>query len=302
MGKHLRLEGMTRIIADFKTDWHEQLLEQMRSVWGDQVDRIDGEDVPFRFFDSLRRDISTKPRLLKISDDFVCPVVLEAGWTNLQRKIDAGEPLKPHLSKAHWSFSNQDGLLDDWGIHHFHLGIEPDPAQPEFVMRTGPLIYAFVTEDTFYAINTYEHKDQAWARDEVVEVMHRNWPEAIQQFVLHSVSPDPMTERERIALRRKRGNAVVTMRDGTIYGPFGGLVSASGMAVEATVRTSFYHHEIKIFQLNVEESAEQIALHLKKLGHILEGDLYAKFVIHDGEMAVHLPDLEVTLKMTFEPF
>lgn len=301
MSEYVEREGMTRIIADFKNDWRDQLLEKMRAVWGDQVDEIDKNDVPFRYFDSLRRDIFAKPRLIKFSDEFICPVGFEAGWTNLKRKIEAGESLKPHLSKAHWSFKNQDGLLDDWGIHHFHLGIEPDPAQPEFVQRTGPLIYAFLTDDIFYVINTYTHKDPAWARAEIVEVMHRRWPEAIQQYLLPEISPDPLTECERITLRRKHANAVITLKDGTSYGPFGGLITASGMSVEAVVRTDFYHCEIKRFQLNVEESAEQIASTLKKLGYGPKEDLLAKFVIHDDEMAVHLPEYGVTLKMTFQP-
>lgn len=301
MGECVGQEGMTRIIADFKSDWHDQLLEQMRSVWGDQVDAIDKDDVPFRYFDCLRRDISATPRLLKVSDEFVCPVGFEAGWANLCRKIEVGESLKPHLSKAHWSLRNQDGLLDDWGVHHFHLGIEPDPRKPEFVERTLPFIFAFVTDEVFYAINTYDHVDPGWARNEVVEVIHRNWPEAISQYSLHGASPDPMTESERLSLRKKRANAVITTKDGTIYGPFGGLVSASGMAVEATINTSFWHDQIKRFQLAVEESAEQIALQLRGLGYGIQGDLHAKFVIHDGEMAVRLPDYGIILTMTFEP-
>lgn len=69
------------------------------------------------------RDISATPRLLKVSDEFVCPVGFEAGWANLCRKIEVGESLKPHLSKAHWSLRNQDGLLDDWGVHHFFIWV-----------------------------------------------------------------------------------------------------------------------------------------------------------------------------------
>ncbi len=99
---------MTRIIADFKSDWHEQLLEQMRSVWGDQVDGVNRDEVPFRYFDSLRRDIPSRPRQLKISDNFVCAADYDAGWSNLRRKVEAGESLKPHQSKVNEPHERQD--------------------------------------------------------------------------------------------------------------------------------------------------------------------------------------------------
>ena len=289
---------MARIIADFKSDWHEQLLEQMRSVWGDQVDGINRDDVPFRFFDSLRRDIPAKPRLLKISDNFVCATDYDAGWSNLRRKVETGESLKPHQSKDHLSFRNQDGLLDDWGVHHFHLGIGPHPKIPDLVERTPPVVFALVTDEVFYAINTYEH--QGWARTEIVETLHRNWPDTVRQYVLHGVSPDPMTESERTTLRKKRANCVVTVEDGTVYGPLGGPVSASGMTIEAVIRTAVCHDQIARFQRAVEESFEQIVSQLGRLGHTVAGDLRAKYVILDGEMAVGLPDQGLTLRIAFD--
>lgn len=290
---------MSRIIADFKSDWHDQLLEQMRSIWGDQVEEIKRDELPFRFFDSLRRDISPRPRRIEIADNFVCPAGFENGWKNLQKKIEAGESLKPHQSKAHRSISNQDGLLDDWGVHHFHLGIKPHPLFPDLVERTPPVIFALVTDEIFYAINTYEH--QGWASTEIVEALHQNWPDAIHRYVVQGVPSDPMTESERTTVRKKRANCVVTVEDGTVYGPLGGLVSASGMTVEAVMRTDAFHKEIESFQHAVEESVEQIVSQLRNLGHTAVGDLRAKYVILDGEMAVGLPDLGLILKMAFDP-
>ena len=289
---------MTRIIADFKRDWHEQLLEQMRSVWGDQVDQIATEDVPFRFFDSLRRHLSPRPRRVEIAENFVLPAGYEAGWANLQRKIEAGESLTPHQSKDHRSFINQDGLLDDWGIHHFHLGVGPHQKYPDLVERTPPVVFALVTDEVFYAINTYKH--EGWAKTEVVETLHQNWPDAIRQFVIHGSSSDSVTEAQRTTLRKKRANCSVTVKDGTVYGPLGGTISFGGMTVEAVVRTDVCHDEIRRFQCAVEESAEQIVSQLKSLGHTVVGELRAKYVIHEGEMAIRLPDHGLTVKIAFE--
>uniref|UniRef100_UPI001409D0D3 hypothetical protein n=1 Tax=Pseudomonas akapageensis TaxID=2609961 RepID=UPI001409D0D3 len=206
--------------------------------------------------------------------------------------------LQGQVHKDHLSFRNQDGLLDDWGVHHFHLGIGPHPKIPGLVERTPPVVFALVTDEVFYAINTYEH--QGWASTEIVETLHQNWPDAIHQYVLHGVSPDPMTESDRTTLRKKRANCVVTVKDGTVYGPLGGPVSASGMTVEAVIRTDACHDQIERFQHAVEESVEQIVSQLGRLGHDVAGDLRAKYVILDGEMAVGLPDQGFTLKIAFD--
>lgn len=290
---------MARIIANFKNDWHDQLLEQMRSAWGDQVDKIERGEVPFRFFDSLRRDANPKPRRIEIANGFACPAEYDVGWRNLQKKIEAGESLKPHQSKDHKSFSNQDGLLDDWGVHHFHLGVGPHPKYPGLVERTPHVVFALVTDDVFYAINTYLH--EGWASTEVVETLHQNWPDAIRQFVIHGIPSDPVTETQRKTLRKKRANCFVTVKDGTVYGPLGGAMSSAGIAIDAVMRTDVCHDQIERFQCAVEESVEQIVAQLKILGHTVVDDLHAKYVILDGEMAVGLPDYGLTLKIAFKP-
>lgn len=289
---------VARVIADFKKDWHEQLLEQMRFAWGDQVDQIKQDEIPFRFFDSIRRAIQAKPRKIKISDRFAYPAKYEAGWLNLQRKIKLGESLRPHLSKDHLSLRNSDGLLDDWGVHHFHLGLLPHSKCPDLVERTPPVVFAFVTDDTFYAINTFEH--EGWTNTEIVETLHQNWPEAISRYVIHGIPSEPLTDMQRKTLRRKRAGCFITVEDGTVYAPIGGPISAAGMAVEAVIRTDICHRAIEAFQVNVESSAEQIVAQLRLHGLIVPGDLRAQYVTHEREMAVRLPDYDMIIKIKFD--
>jgi hypothetical protein len=109
-----------------------------------EVERINDRDICTYFFESLRRRIAPQARALKIADDFQCPVAEEPGWKDLQDKVRKGEDINPHLSDRHASLFNKDGLLAEWGVHHFHLGTEPNSKKPSYVKRTGPLVYALV--------------------------------------------------------------------------------------------------------------------------------------------------------------
>ena len=57
----------------------------------------------------------------------------------------------------HSSLKNLDGLLNEWGVHHLHLGTKSYSKNHAFIARTGPLLLALIAEDDFYAINVYLH-------------------------------------------------------------------------------------------------------------------------------------------------
>ncbi|WP_347505847.1 hypothetical protein [Pseudomonas anguilliseptica] len=194
---------MPTLKADFVSDWQSYLRESMRVAWGDQVDAIAPNSLPGRFFDSLRRRISAAPRALNVSDVFSVPIGFEQGWATFSGKISQGGDLNPHLSGAHQSLLNHDGLLNDWGVHHFHLGIKLQAKKPHLIERTGPVVIAYVNANTFYAIGIYDHKPAPWSKLEIIEALHRNWPEAIEQFVAHGVSGAELSEEQRTNARKK---------------------------------------------------------------------------------------------------
>lgn len=140
---------MPRLKANFEADWLSHLREHMINVQGwsaAQVSAFEDGDVCVRYFDALRRRFAAVPRTVKAADDFVCPPEHQTGWNALQEKVRKGQDINPYLSKRHSSLLNLDGLLAEWGVHHFHLGIAAAPKNPAYIMaRTGPLLYALVT-------------------------------------------------------------------------------------------------------------------------------------------------------------
>ncbi len=51
----------------------------------------------------------------------------------LQEDVRNGLDINPRLSKRHSSLPNPDGLLAEWGVHHFHFRVAADPRNPDYV-------------------------------------------------------------------------------------------------------------------------------------------------------------------------
>ena len=108
----------------------------------------------------------------------------------LERKINAGEDLTPHLSeRVETAFiceqqrpsapgrlrdADHDRMLAAWGIHHLHLA--NTPWRGGFNERGRDLLYAIFRPDDAYLLGVYTHND--WALKGLVEVTARNWPAA----------------------------------------------------------------------------------------------------------------------------
>ena len=131
-------------------------MEDLRKYFITQLIQIgcsaDGEEsltqLGINFFNIMKRSISLNPRTVFEAKEFHCPNEFKTGYQSLKKKVTSGENLNPHLSKLRLDSNAQDHLLYNWGIHHFYLGQIFYP--PEFVCRTSPLMFAYVTNDKFF--------------------------------------------------------------------------------------------------------------------------------------------------------
>lgn len=244
---------MPKLNADFVADWvatlRSYLIDEQR--WPAlEVAALPDADLPSHYFDAQRRRIASGPRTIEIGDNFVCPPDHEAGWTMLQEKVRKEEDINSHLSTRHISFLNPNGLLAEWGVHHFHLGTTLYPKNPAYADRTGPLLYAIVGDEAFYAINVYDH--HSFENIDVLESIHRNWPEMISRYRAKGVTGCAWDNEQRRALRRNNANVLVTISDGTVYMPISGGVVASGINMEAIRLADYWFLKIRGFQSDFE--------------------------------------------------
>ncbi|WP_429165385.1 hypothetical protein [Aeromonas dhakensis] len=283
---------------DFKKDWILSLRQTLESNLGyKRIEEISDEDIPILFWNAKSRLLDSKPRKVVLSDTFICPEEHLHGWLRLQKVIESGQDIKPNLSRLVTQITVLDQMLNDWGVHHFHLGVK---IKSKFVKRTGPLLFALVTKDIFYAIGVYNHDD--WVNADVVETVHRNWPEAISRYRVNGIQPDDgFTEAERATIRDKHANAFFNTSDGTVYAPIGGGVVASGVNLKAVMDTDVKLDFLEKLQEHLISNTASFSQVLSDKGYDGVSPLIAKLkIIDENEYYAFFEDYSVAVLLYSE--
>ena len=202
-----------------------------------EVNGLTGHEGLFAlYYNAARRLVSHQPRTVRRARKFVAPRDPEQAKAldTIERKLREGETVAPYLSRKARSVSYNDHLLNDWGIHHLHLGtkLEADG----FVNRTGALLYV-VFGDTLgdlygegntdaHLIAVMGHND--FATQELLEITHANWPHLMQFGSVVGLKGDHLSDDQISVLRSRRLNYCLLLRDGKAYLPPGGGVTLSG--------------------------------------------------------------------------
>jgi hypothetical protein len=274
------------LTINFQQDWVE-ILRQKLVERGYSIDssQHDSDALCIQYFNVLKRQIDAKPREILVSKEFSCPEQYRKGIKLIRRKVKSGQDLTPHLSKNIKSLDYHDSLLNDWGIYHFHLGDLLE--KTGFIKRTGPVLFARVTDEYFYMLDILDHG--SWSQQRLVEIIHTNWQESISLFKiqglykLNSVTPSD----QDIAQFRKHGiSTLIQVSDGTIYSSLGGGYSRSGISTDVRVTCSCYSATVRRLEKhvrnnlsNLRDIARQHNLELPPQPHfqlqIVDGNAYA---------------------------
>ena len=119
-----------------------------------------------------------------------------------------------------------------------------------------------------------------WVSQELVQIVHSNWPKLIEPNVLHGVLGDELTDEEVQELSRKNMNAPINI-DGKAVAPLLGGMASDGSSVLCTLSASSllkelrYHEEV----LRDEEVRQAVAEDLRGKGHDVEPTLEFELVI-----------------------
>lgn len=284
---------MMQLKSNFINDWLDILKDILENHWGYDVSNVTQEELPYVYFNAEKRRPDQKARKVEISDTFQCPPDRQAGWERLQSLIESGADITPNLSKLVNHLNNKDSMLNDWGVHHFHLG---ETLEGDFIGRTVPLLFALVTKDKFYTIGVYNHG--AWIDSDIVETIHRNWPKSVEKYQIKGVkSTAEITEEQRLTLRAKNANSFVTVSDGTVYAPLGGGVVGAGYNIQAIMQTDRQKSILK----NLEEHLQSQLVNLKEVlaqhGYKGEPEIEAKLEITENEYLAIFPKFNVAVTL-----
>jgi hypothetical protein len=208
-------------------------------------------------WNAIARRVSVRARTvhwsreLRVRDSQLA-AAMRAGLASVAQALERGDDVTPKLSRKVIERTFNDKMLHDWGIHHLHLGdtIEGDG----FAKRTGDVLFVMIQANDAYLIDVRGHT--AWTDEELVDIIHTNWPETIARFRYNAHSLHHMlTPQDRKNLRSKNANAAVATKDGTIYGGLGGGLVGSGDNVRAIL---WGDHTLRMAK-SVQESMSTMA-------------------------------------------
>jgi hypothetical protein len=269
---------------DLYSDWLEIIKTELQNE-GHQTNHIDSDKLSILYFTFQKKLIRPMCRTVLKSDVFNCPPHLAEGLNVLEQKIIHGESLRPYLSRKLKNLDEQDGLLFDWGIYHLHLGtfIEADG----FIERTGPLLYARFNDQSAYFINILTHG--AWTTQELLKIIHRNWPDSIRSYRLKDVIgvANKFEDNQIKKLRNAQINTMIEVDEGAVYmGPGGGL-AASGDSADAVRKHLDNQRGIEQFQKRMTNDVSKVLNELfENLDFIRNENLVFKLKKENGKFFI----------------
>ena len=201
---------------DFRSDL-SRLIEGRFDKNGIRYDRpMPLNRLAARYFEMNVRRIQPAPRRVHCSDRTHAslgelmrrgkgdPAALDAWFTvfQLHQRLFDGADVDAFLSRRIRRANVRDGLLWHYGMHHFHLRSER--RADGFVKRSDYLLFAIVAPEDAYFVDVRRHPRKGgieWSSQDLLRIVHANWPELIEANVLHGVLGTALTDREVHELR-----------------------------------------------------------------------------------------------------
>lgn len=164
----------------------------------------------------------------------IIPQEITLGLQEFIKKAESGQTLKPHLSKKSDKPDYKDLMFYDWGIFHFHLGINPDQKSQGFVERTGDLLFAIADSHTarMYLIDIHPHT-VGFTNQDLLRILEENWPELIEPYALKGVNglTYHASDSDIRSLRKNGINTILQTPGGRFLIPMGGGITGAGTSL-----------------------------------------------------------------------
>ena len=158
-------------------------------------------------------------------------------------------------------------------MHHFHLSQEV--MKTGFVKRSDYLLFAIVTGQAAYFVDVRPHLEPQglqWVRQDLLTIVHSNWPELVEPHLLKGILPGvPLTDEERKEYRRNNVFPVMHFGD-SIAVPLGGGVVLDGSSLMCRLRASQLLGQIRRHQEFFESHAEVVSAQISHHGIETDGD------------------------------
>ena len=211
----------------------------------------------------------------------------------LRHLFTSGGDLTPYLSRGIKDATSRDGLLWDYGMHHFHLSSRVEKSG--LIRRSDYLLFAIVTDDRTFFVDVRKHRDPQdlqWVRQDLLEIVHTNWAEITGALVLRGVGGSTLTDEQKKELRRKNVNSVHGFGEYATM-PLGGGTTGDGGSVWCRMWADRLLREIERHEAILSNQPEEVRAALQSKGLATNGVMDLRLVPLDSidatpELAEHL--------------
>jgi hypothetical protein len=198
---------------------------------------VDAHFLMARYFNFRIKYIENHAREIRISKELERKIpnhINREALYDIFLKIVQGNDINPYQSKASFDSDFNDGLFNDWGIHHLHLNSFKKNQTDYFNIRTELLVFVRFKENTAYFLDIKSHKDNnVWSDKDLIRIIQQNWSETIAENEVHDVEFLDELNNEEIGLLRKSGCTSGLNVDGKSYLLLGYGQATSGINIMA---------------------------------------------------------------------
>lgn len=206
------------------------------------------------------RIIHPHRRKVNISKELLAGPVLTSRQRNFaifRAKIENGDQLWPHLSRKIENVLDLDLLLNDWGIHHFHLSETVDPdgfvSRPRVRGQEEPLLFAIFKQSDAYLLDFGKHGD--WYDDRFPKIAHYNWANARLYFFVPGMKLlDPNKPGEKVEITTEMRKRLRNSRINTGIEIPEGLLMSLGATIRAELAANKVWNNIALFEIALQRS------------------------------------------------
>ena len=286
------------VVCDLRSDLATIIKDQLDRVAVRYDDKMGIDDLVARYLEMLNRRIVPKHRTVYLSQEFQDTLgsltrkhakrgsedAIEAWRTafHLRHLLTRGKNVTGFLTKNVRRVSSRDGLLWDFGMHHFHLSRRVD--KEGFVERSGYLLFAIITGEGAYFVDIRPHPEAGglgWSRQDLLDIVHSNWPELLESHVIRGVEGDILTNREVRNLRATNCNYVVRVR-GRAVSTLGEGMTADGSSAVCQVLGMELLHQVTSHQSYFDGQPAELRFALKAMGVDVAAGVECKLVLLDA--------------------
>lgn len=245
---------------DFETDLVDIVTEYFHSEGICYTDNGDASDYAALYFEMRIRRIVPRPRRVHFSNELNdslgelarkskvarCEGANEA-WQaviRIRSHFVQGDRVTQYLSKKTSDSTFKDGLLWDYGMHHFHLSTQF--VSPGLIKRSAYLLFAIVTDEDVFFVDVRKHSDPQnlqWVRQDLLQIVSSNWPEIANRYILRGVGGSMVSDEEKRELRKKNINTAPQL-GGHAVSPIGGGTTLDGSSTRCRAWADLLIHEI----------------------------------------------------------